>query len=681
MTSNKVPQSRIEGLIASLDLKQDKSDAKLNTTNKTVVGAINELKAEKANVIDLSYTSSGLLHSISGKNLIVSPGHVRNHQGNEVLRITSSLSQSISTVTDGLRSGLILGDTGSRIDIIDYASLSAEFTSKGRIVPIQSLGDYNKEFAPTGIINSAGEGLSDAVAMFYEGTEKSKTTGFLFDTAKSFGEYVITLGADVEISSARIAFYSLVNTIPKEDNTYDYQLSLVSSSIVSAPAPNTKVSLTTIAPAAFQLIAVSVNTSSARYCRMYEVGVAATYNTYLCKHAQNMIIRLALADDYLEDAGYVNFAKIGNVTIGNGPVACYPQKDIADAYADGDLIQQEPNYSNFYTRKEIDAQLAEKANKANKLKDYGITDAYTKTETHSLLDQKQNVLTAGTNIQIFTDEETEKLTIATTFDETYSKAETDEIFAKKSTTLEEYGITDAYNKTETSALVNAKQNANDDALTTDAKNIVLAINELDASVDELIAADLCVIVSALPEVGDPKKIYLVLNSASTSELDRYYKYMYVDSGWESLGGGSSGGGGAAKADNLTTISNVDESITAIGIKTKNDFLKYDWVGTLAEWEGCRSAGLIPDDWFCYIIDDGMPVVNAEDSKVYTTLEYVNTSIKQAVDPIQSELTSYKASNNSTVDSLLVDTSELELRVTALERAFGETIDQINGEVI
>ena len=680
MASNKIPQIRIDGLAESFALKQDKQDEGLQTTDKTVVGAINELNAKKANIVDLTHVPAGLTHSIDGKTLVVAPGHVLNYNGNEVLITTENTTQAISTVTQDLQKGIILGDTAERVDIIDYTSLSSEFTSKGRIIPVTTLGGYDN--FSSGTVNSAGEGFADAVAMFYEGTETSKTTGFLFDSKLELGEYVITLAADVPITDARIAFYSLTETTEQEDGTFNYELTLVSQSVAKAVAPNNKVSLTAIASGEFQMIAVAVNTDYARYCRMYKVDVAATYNTFLCKYGQGWVLRMALSEQALLDADYVNFAKIGQVTIGDGPVACYPEKDIASAYADGDLKQQEPSYSNFYTRKEMDTLIEDlnrlKADKAKTLSGYGITDAYTKTEVDTSLDKKQDKLTAGTNIKIEYSEETKETTISTTFNETYSKEEVDEKFAQKSDTLAGYGITDAYTKTEAANLINAKQNINDDALTTTQKSIVPAINEINA----IASAPLGEIVVALPDVGEDKKIYFVLNSASTSEIDKYSEYMYINNAWEMIGGGTSGGsGGTSKVDNITIISNIDESITTIGVKSKNNIIKYDWIGTFEEWEAGRASEEIPDDWFCYITDDGSPVVSAEDVKTYATLEYVNTMISQAVDPIQSELTEFKSTTNSSILELQNSDSALEARVAALEKAFGETVDQINGEVI
>ena len=60
--------------------------------------------------------------------------------------------------------------------------------------------------------------------------------------------------------------------------------------------------------------------------------------------------------------------------------------------------------------------------------------------------------------------------------------------------------------------------------------------------------------------------------------------------------------GIVQPDN-STISVNNGTITAEGIKTKNAVLKYDWIGTKAEWEAGRENGTILDEWVCYITDD------------------------------------------------------------------------------
>ena len=56
-------------------------------------------------------------------------------------------------------------------------------------------------------------------------------------------------------------------------------------------------------------------------------------------------------------------------------------------------------------------------------------------------------------------------------------------------------------------------------------------------------------------------------------------------------------------DSATIEKNIDGTLTAIGVKTKNNGVFYDWVGTLEEWELGRERGVIEDNWICFITDD------------------------------------------------------------------------------
>ena len=57
-------------------------------------------------------------------------------------------------------------------------------------------------------------------------------------------------------------------------------------------------------------------------------------------------------------------------------------------------------------------------------------------------------------------------------------------------------------------------------------------------------------------------------------------------------------------DGDTINENSSNELQAIGVIEKNaGNVKYDWVGTLAQWQAGRTAETIPDSWFCYIIDD------------------------------------------------------------------------------
>ena len=73
-------------------------------------------------------------------------------------------------------------------------------------------------------------------------------------------------------------------------------------------------------------------------------------------------------------------------------------------------------------------------------------------------------------------------------------------------------------------------------------------------------------------------------------------YMWHDGEWVSIGQ-------EVVTDNITITKNLDNSLTVLGVKTKSDTIMYDWIGTKQEWEEQREAGLIPDEWICWITDD------------------------------------------------------------------------------
>ena len=88
-----------------------------------------------------------------------------------------------------------------------------------------------------------------------------------------------------------------------------------------------------------------------------------------------------------------------------------------------------------YTKTETDTAVGKKADKATTLTGYGIADAYTKTETDTAIGKKADKATTLTGYGIA---------------DAYTKTETDTAVGKKAdkaTTLTGYGITDAYTKT------------------------------------------------------------------------------------------------------------------------------------------------------------------------------------------------------------------------------------------
>ena len=125
-----------------------------------------------------------------------------------------------------------------------------------------------------------------------------------------------------------------------------------------------------------------------------------------------------------------------------------------------------------YTKTETDTAIGKKADKATTLTGYGIADAYTKTETDTAIGKKADKATTLTGYGIadaYTKTETDtaigkKADKATTLTgygiaDAYTKTETDTAIGKKAdkaTTLTGYGIADAYTKTETDTAIGKK---------------------------------------------------------------------------------------------------------------------------------------------------------------------------------------------------------------------------------
>lgn len=174
--------------------------------------------------------------------------------------------------------------------------------------------------------------------------------------------------------------------------------------------------------------------------------------------------------------------------------------------------------------------------------------------------------------------------------------------------------------------------------------------------------------------------YDEMKSAGT--LDENVLYMTPSTGSDPGGSGGGGGGTASvDVDNITIVQNDDGTITTVAIKTKDGNVQAHWVGTLEEWQAGREAGAIDDNWLCFITDDGEPVTSSSSYKLYASVEYVDTVIGQKVEPVAVEFSEFKTNINSTISSLQETDSSFNSRITALEVAFGNLLDDINGEVI
>lgn len=222
------------------------------------------------------------------------------------------------------------------------------------------------------------------------------------------------------------------------------------------------------------------------------------------------------------------------------------------------------------------AAISGKADKSTTLAGYGITDAYTKTETNSAIDSK--IATANEALQAAIDAKVAKADIATSIPSEAAEASDTKVAsqkavatavaginttvagkADKATTLAGYGITDAYTKTETGEQITSAVNGAKSELQTaiDGKvaktDITTVIAESSAASDTKVPSEKAV-ASAIEEV---KAV------ASTT-----YKYKGSDT-YENI---------AAKED--PAVGDVWNSTTANGVYPKGT--NYAWSGT--EWD-------------------------------------------------------------------------------------------------
>ena len=135
-------------------------------------------------------------------------------------------------------------------------------------------------------------------------------------------------------------------------------------------------------------------------------------------------------------------------------------------------------------------------------------------------------------------------------------------------------------------------------------------------------------VDALPSQTSQSGKFLTTNgtTASWANVDalpsqsgQSGKYLTTD--------GTSASWGTAPVpatDSATINTNSSSQLQTIGVIEKNaGAVKYDWVGTYAQWQAGRSGGTIPDTWFCWITDDETTSVQVS----WSALTNVPTSIQ------------------------------------------------------
>lgn len=171
-------------------------------------------------------------------------------------------------------------------------------------------------------------------------------------------------------------------------------------------------------------------------------------------------------------------------------VNCYSK------YETDTLLNLKADKSTTYTKTQVQGYLSAKADKSNT---YTTAQTYSKTEVNSLLSGKADSAN------------------------TYTKAETNTLLNAKA------NASDVYTKSQIDNTVNNLNTAiNAKANSSDVYTKVQTYNKVE--VDSLLAAIAtfeAVVVSALPQVGDTKKMYFVPKQNYTGTTNVYEEYLWV----------------------------------------------------------------------------------------------------------------------------------------------------------
>lgn len=193
----------------------------------------------------------------------------------------------------------------------------------------------------------------------------------------------------------------------------------------------------------------------------------------------------------------------------------YSKSEVYSKVEADSLLLNKADKTDTYTKAQVDNALAGKADTAT---------TYTKIETDALLLNKANTADVYAKTEVYTKTETDaelakKADTATT----YSKTDTDTLLASKANS------TDVYTKTQTDAFLSQKA----DTATTYNKT------EVDALIAALPTFSYR-IVTALPETGEVRVIYLVPKADQSEQSNIYVEWLWVEyqTGlfkWEKIG--------------------------------------------------------------------------------------------------------------------------------------------------
>ena len=78
-------------------------------------------------------------------------------------------------------------------------------------------------------------------------------------------------------------------------------------------------------------------------------------------------------------------------------------------------------------------------------------------------------------------------------------------------------------------------------------------------------------------------------------------------------------------DGTTIVKDSEDKISTVGVKTKSGVIKYDWIGTIAEYEELEVNKQINPDWFYYITDDEGDVKESDYGSDVALLDIIVTN--------------------------------------------------------
>lgn len=205
-------------------------------------------------------------------------------------------------------------------------------------------------------------------------------------------------------------------------------------------------------------------------------------------------------------------------------------------------------------------------------------------------------------------------------------------------------------KTRTRSNQNTWQTVHTSVYDIDKKQFLLITQEQD--IDKIKTFQL------VPNVGDGKLII----TQDGMQIGEYTANTHLDTILDIPKG--------AKYDNLTINTNANQELQNIAELTKDGTIKYDWIGTLEEYNIAVQDGIITDTTICYITDDEEPLIELASYSGATNATWgdIEGDIYEQLD-LQEEFNA-KADGLTYEDGLLYLTSKGEIISEGIEVSAG-----------